>query len=720
MARGGKGDVVIKIRVDDAQAAEKLRRVAAEIQRLGPAGTKAAAGVKSANANVQGIGISSESTRVGMFKLTGAFTTAFLAAQMGMGILGGLQGRLEDVAHTAVDAAVKVTMVADDFEKMGLKLSVLLGSVRAGEAAVEWIKEFAVGKPFEVRDITKAAITLEAFSIDFREHMETIGDTASLMEVPLEHAAEIFGRFSVGMYNTRFLAQIGLSQKKLKEWGLEFSKAGELITDADVAFQRFMAGLKAERGGLMAQTAETLTAKLSDLQDVYDLLSESIGRHLLPAAKDLVDTFTAAVQEIKKSGDLEAGVQSLADAYERNRDLVEDIIALLPEAARELGVLVAYAGTLLDYVGEMNREWRALGTEGPSAVEGIATAMEPVLKMIIFVAEYTKAWINTIQTLSTVKNIWEDPVEFFKALGKAAVPYTGIVGEMEAAWAKAGKIIYEKRAEIWERQIASQKEASAKMKAAWREGRPEDWYSPEYKAYLRKQEGKPPPGPGAEDKGAEKAEKLRVEWRLAQLKKVLDYYNEVEKINKELRKAGGVEALVPEPGFISEEGMQPYLEWLKKIEEDNKRIAASWANDIGAVLQGTDVKMLFADRLGRATYAALSDAIEKALALMGAKQILTNVPIIGPFLGALQGLQEGAIVRGGRGGVPAIIGEGRWPELVLPMSEGNIATMVRGISRGIKFPEYTPQFVFQGLDPRDFKIARRAARGARALAGRTW
>ena len=78
----------------------------------------------------------------------------------------------------------------------------------------------------------------------------------------------------------------------------------------------------------------------------------------------------------------------------------------------------------------------------------------------------------------------------------------------------------------------------------------------------------------------------------------------------------------------------------------NKAIGDSLANSIVSAFRGADVKDIFIDRLCAGVEAALGDAIAKAFA----KTALSQIPVIGPFLGAFLTGREGMVIRA-QGGV---------------------------------------------------------------------
>jgi hypothetical protein len=142
-------------------------------------------------------------------------------------------------------------------------------------------------------------------------------------------------------------------------------------------------------------------------------------------------------------------------------------------------------------------------------------------------------------------------------------------------------------------------------------------------------------------------------------------------------------------------------EFGEKFDEASAAIGRSLAADIrAAIMDGADVGDIFANRLGNAVEAALSDAIRLALGKMAIGQALSQIPIIGPFLGAFLGLQHGGLVKPLTPGVPAMLAEGGRPEVAFPLDTKPIYEVSRALDM-VARDMYTPADIATLGGPRE-------------------
>lgn len=326
-----------------------------------------------------------------------------------------------------------------------------------------------------------------------------------------------------------------------------------------------------------------------------------------------------------------------------------------------------------------------------------------LLRGVIAVIEYFKSWVDLMKEMAVID--WKNPVESLKAISKITLP--GMFVDMARAFERADaalNAIDEKRSEKW---FERQREIRERDKREW----PEKWKR------MREPAGGLYTGGGWRETGAaggvggtERSDRVAV--LQERIKRAQEQYEDRVKRAEELAEA-----------FAEvEEKLREVDELLAKtIESTNRRLAAGIRGGIEAGFDEgwAGVGTWFLGRLKTGVLQAVEDALTQAFAARMVRESLSQIPIIGPFLGLL-GFQSGGIIKGGRGGVPAIIGEGRSSEIVQPVTPQGITNLVRGISGAIKFPDMAPTFLFQGLDPRDVKVAQRVDRGWRTVLAETW
>lgn len=690
MAR--KGDVVITIRIDDKAAPAEIRKLTSALSRLNATGTKAAGGVGKANAQVGGLSAAGGSAGPKLGQLTAAFGAAFIGAQAVTGALRGVTSAVRGMMRTLEDVTRQVIMTADGFELMEKQLTTLTRSKAKAENFFEKIKEFASETPYQVKGLAQSFNMLyPVFKDKTLPMMKMIGDTAAGTGRSFEDTSSAMMRLATGDWGTEILRQLFVIKADLE--GV-FGPNGRLVVGQEEAFGKLQTLMEDRFGGMMVSMMDTVQGKISNLGDVTDLLAASIGEQLTPVAKEVLAYIIDIVTEIQKSGELEAAVMTVADAYQRNKDLLFDILGLLPEVAAGVADLVVYAGTLLDYMGEINREWQIFGSDSTSAVGGLTSALRPLLKAMIMIAEYLKGWVNMARELADVKEYTAMDFLTGKPIREIGTKMTapGMMIDVVKASMEAEKALADidvAREEAWFDRRAEERDRGRDR-------------ARELAAELPGGLAKPPPKkPGAKGKAGKRKPRAGEEYLLAQPGYTPSWEMEMG------YDVGGVTDFTGELGDETEKSMtealdgffKEYDEGLAAAEKANARFANSMAGDIRSALEGTDAGQIFARRLGAAVEAALSDAIKFAMAKMALSQALSAIPVIGPFLGALMGFDKGAVVAPTPGGTPGVVGEGGVPEAVVPLDVDNLTTFIRGVSAGLKFPPAVVQVNVRGTDP---------------------
>jgi phage tail tape-measure protein len=96
------------------------------------------------------------------------------------------------IAASALGGLAKsVVDVSADFEGFQASLETIEGSSDKAKKSLDWIADFATKTPYEMAELTRAFIKLKNAGLDPTDgSLETLGDTASAMNVPLNQAVE--------------------------------------------------------------------------------------------------------------------------------------------------------------------------------------------------------------------------------------------------------------------------------------------------------------------------------------------------------------------------------------------------------------------------------------------------------------------------------------------------------------------------------------------------
>ena len=94
---------------------------------------------------------------------------------------------------------------------------------------MSWIREFAASTPFEVPGLVEASVRLEAYGLNAKKYMRTLGDTAGAMGKPIMSAVEMVADASQGEFER--LKEFGLR-------GLDVARAAGFETVKDMTSTR--------------------------------------------------------------------------------------------------------------------------------------------------------------------------------------------------------------------------------------------------------------------------------------------------------------------------------------------------------------------------------------------------------------------------------------------------------------------------------------------------
>ena len=235
---------------------------------------------------------------------------------------------------------------AGQMERFQAQFTVLTGSAEKAKLRIAELTKFAAKTPFDLPGVIQADRLVQAFNLDLGgldKTLRTFGDAAAAMGVPLDQVIRVMAKLKAGMFDMAETAPLGITRDKLRELGIEFSKAGEVMNREDL----WPAAIKLmERfGGTMEKQSKTLEGKLSNLRDAMFQTSAELGTRLLPMMKEFADkaivAFDAVQKWAKANPDLAASLTKIglgAAAVAAVTGALGLMIAKLGDAAKALGV----------------------------------------------------------------------------------------------------------------------------------------------------------------------------------------------------------------------------------------------------------------------------------------------------------------------------------------------------------------------------------------------
>lgn len=252
---------------------------------------------QSAVRNLQQINAASKAAQVGVNGLKSAVT----------GLLG---------AFTAVTAAKFVFAKTAELESQTRSLQVLTGSAQQAKQIIQELQQLGAVTPFTSTELIDAAKRLQAFGVEASNVVEItrrLADASGATGAELQGLVTAYGQVQAkGRLQGEELLQfqergIALQEELRKMYGMtgeEFQKAlskGQVSAKAvEVALQRLTSAGGKYANGAIAQS-DTLSGKLSTLQDGVEALARRIGTALTPALKSIFNQAIAVVDAINQA-----------------------------------------------------------------------------------------------------------------------------------------------------------------------------------------------------------------------------------------------------------------------------------------------------------------------------------------------------------------------------------------------------------------------------------
>lgn len=313
---------------------------------------------------------------------------------------------VDAVAQTAK----QIFNVTAEFQKMGAVLSNTLGNEAKATAAMDQIKTFAAETPFSVIELTNAFVKLanQGFQPTM-EQMRLMGDVASSTGKSFDQLTEAIIDAQTGEF------------ERLKEFGIRASKVGDKVTftfkeqKTQVDFtassiQEYILSLGELEGvaGANAKISETLSGKLSNLNDAVDNLYNTIGSGADSPMSNLLDIATDLVKKL----DTAAGVLSTETVpwYEKLAYALSNTTVIGKAWAK---IITKLTGHSIDSAAAIE-EWQIETTYGADAAFNFAESMREMFGVMEKGTEMTEGQKKAMEKYREVVNRAESQLADFQ------------------------------------------------------------------------------------------------------------------------------------------------------------------------------------------------------------------------------------------------------------------------------------------------------------------
>lgn len=315
-------------------------------------------------------------------KTAASLASAARSAATWVAALAGLNS-IGDVARNVVETG-------SAFQDLEVRLTSLLGTQEAAQAAFAQLKDLARETPFELEGLADAYINLTAFGLQpTREQMLAIADTAAALGGGTERlqgvtlalgqawakgklqGEEILQLVERGVPAWRLLAEVtGRNEAELQKLSESGALGRDVIRDLIAAMGDSNIGASAE---LMKTYSGTVAAAKDALKEFYAMIADS---GVLDYLRNKLQEVLAEFDRMKESGELQAKARAIADTFIR----LAEAASVAGEALSKLSGIVPLlldmliAKKVLDFATAL----RGIGPAAAAAATQVAGANQQI------------------------------------------------------------------------------------------------------------------------------------------------------------------------------------------------------------------------------------------------------------------------------------------------------------------------------------------------------
>lgn len=262
-------------------------------------------------------------------RVSGEFQKMTDSAKFSGGEIGSVFDSMESKAKSLAvtiaggmgftELAKKVISVRGEFQSLQLSFETMLGSAQKASTLFNQLVQTAAKTPFGVTDISAAAKSLLAYGVSADKVNETLirlGDISAGLGLDIKDLSWLYGTtLTQGRVFARDVYQfsgrgIPIIQELAKQFGVSKDKVMDLVSAGKVGFpqiQKMIEDLTNEGGqfaGLMDKLSGTVTGKLSNLEDAFDMMLNNIGQQTEGAIYTGIDLASTLVENYQKVGQI--------------------------------------------------------------------------------------------------------------------------------------------------------------------------------------------------------------------------------------------------------------------------------------------------------------------------------------------------------------------------------------------------------------------------------
>lgn len=367
----------IVITASGSDATQALDTLSQKIVQVTQASSDVAGATEGAGTAITEMGRHAEESEPMFIKLAGSLESLSFKA-WGIQQLGGMVKELGD----------QFMGDAPEFEQWSQQFAVFLGSADAAKQRLADLAQFGTQVPFQLPQVVEADKILTAFGLDSettaqkfgvsgKQIMQTVADAAAGTGADFNRIAEDFGRFASGQTGRaieEFQAMGIATRDQLAQMGLQFSKAGELLTPVDQAFAVLQKAVEDRFGGMTAAESTTMKGMMTDVADSINNMKRDLTAPIFEAVKVQIKDLMTALQNPDSTKNITAIVGAFADFGANVIPIVASFIgAIFKNLGDAGGVIAGFAQSIGGLIAIVQEMTGAIGgaTGGTSAYTDI-------------------------------------------------------------------------------------------------------------------------------------------------------------------------------------------------------------------------------------------------------------------------------------------------------------------------------------------------------------
>lgn len=220
------------------------------------------------------------------------------------------------VAFGAVRVGQFILRTAAQFQDLRVALSAVTGSIENGKEAFNFILDFAKTSIFEVDDLTNTFIKLQGAGIEPTTELLTMfQDVASVTTDrvgALQAMTDLFSRTTAGGLGLEELNRLGdrgipvfkMLSDTLGISRLQISRVGQSAEGAKLILDALSFSLTKAFGGSAAALTNNYSQAVSNLNDAFSGLADSIGKGFLPVLTNTIKEVSGGTDDFRELGEV--------------------------------------------------------------------------------------------------------------------------------------------------------------------------------------------------------------------------------------------------------------------------------------------------------------------------------------------------------------------------------------------------------------------------------